>query len=186
MTDDFAREMVLVPAGTFEMGATQADIDLIMEIAAQEGILTTDIYFIDEQPAHTVAIEAPFWLDRLETTQADYRECVAAGACTEISDIAVQNSEQQPVLVSWLQAADYCAWRGGRLPTEPEWAFAARGPDRWIYPWGNEWVASNVNQAGHDTFETYPVGSFPTGASWVGALDIAGNAWEWVSTIYAA
>ncbi len=81
--------------------------------------------------------------------------------------------------ITWFEAEAYAAWRGGRLPTEAEWEYAARGPESTVYPWGAEWdpmLANVVDSAG-----LTPVGSCPEGASWVGALDMAGNAREWVN-----
>ena len=82
------------------------------------------------------------------------------------------------------EAEAFCAKRGARLPTETEWEYAARGPDDLIYPWGNTWDASKAVYSGNSDNQTADVGSKPGGASWVGALDMSGNVWQWTSSLY--
>ncbi|MEO7327843.1 MAG: SUMF1/EgtB/PvdO family nonheme iron enzyme, partial [Minicystis sp.] len=109
--------------------------------------------------------------------------------------------------IDWTQAATYCAWAGGRLPTEAEWEYAARGKDGRKYPWGNADPGPTLLNAcgsecralgakvgakwpvmyeGNDGWETTAeVGKFPLGASPFGLLDMAGNVWEWTADVEA-
>jgi len=85
------------------------------------------------------------------------------------------------VMVTWHGAAAYCEWAGGRLPTEAEWEYVARGPEGNLYPWGNTLPDCNLANFGTCIGVPVNVGSRPAGASWCGALDMAGNVWEWVA-----
>ncbi len=101
---------------------------------------------------------------------------------------AAPGYEQYPaILVTWEGAAVFCDHYGYALPTEAQWEYAARGPDgrRWV--WGNLWDAAkccNINNKGPDG-KTFAIGNFPAGASWCGALDMAGNIFEWCADWYA-
>jgi formylglycine-generating enzyme required for sulfatase activity len=92
------------------------------------------------------------------------------------------------VLVTWEEATRYCAWRGElrgqvrRLPTAPEFEKAARGDAGVAYPWGNAFEPSKLNSADAGPKDTVPVGTFTTGASPYGVLDMAGNVFQWTST----
>lgn len=156
--------MRLIPAGFFKMGS--------------------DVGRADERPEHPVLLRA-FYIDTVEVTNGAYRKCVEAGACTPSGSVRQNTAgfEDYPVmLVDWNQASTYCAWADKRLPTEAEWEYAAGGPDDLMWPWGNSFDAS---LSAASTPDLVPVGSFPGGASPFGALDMAGNANEWVADVYS-
>jgi formylglycine-generating enzyme required for sulfatase activity len=127
----------------------------------------------NERPVHQICFDAPYWIDRTEVTNAQYGE---AGHFP---------GDQRPrENLLWSEARDFCVKRGARLPTEAEWEYAARGPDNLLYPWGNELVGDYLVFDQNNNNETADVGSKPEGVSWVGAYDMSGNVFEWVSTIY--
>jgi formylglycine-generating enzyme required for sulfatase activity len=182
-------EMVLVPAGCFMMGSTDEQVDVALQICEENDYTCERSWFEDEQPAHRQCFDEPFWIDRTEVTRAQYEECVTAGDCTDppkfTDSIAYSIRDTQPINnVTWFQASDYCRWRGAHLPTELEWEYAARGPNNLIFPWGNDFVTNNVIYVNNSGYEIADSGSRPNGASWVGALDMSGNVWEWVSSLY--
>ena len=187
--------MVYVPSGEFLMGSTDAEIDAISS-QCEQGLID-QVYcerrsYEYESPQHSVALDG-FWMDRTEVTNAQYALCVKDGNCREsrLANDATYNGDDYPVAgIPWQDAADYCAWAGGRLPTEAEWEYAARGAEGRIYPWGTGFDCAGGN-FGDDFTEcddgydhAAPVGSFPAGASWCGVLDMAGNVWEWVLDKY--
>ncbi len=108
-----------------------------------------------------------FWIDRTEVTYADF---------ANFADVA-EGLEDHPVQgVDFDTAVAYCESIDKRLPTETEWEVAARGPQAFLYPWGND--ASLVTLPNSDT---YAVGTLPQNRSYFGTYDMAGNVWEWVS-----
>lgn len=176
-----AADTVLVAAGDFSMGCAPDDDPTCQP---------------DEQPRHEVWLPA-FVIDRLEVSVARYAACVRAGRCTddglresELCNFAHADRADQPVnCVDWHQASSYCRWVGMRLPTEAEWEKAARGVPEHRYPWGDdppdcERAVFDEQGDGCGRDSTWPVGSKPAGASPCGALDLAGNVWEWVADRY--
>jgi formylglycine-generating enzyme required for sulfatase activity len=158
--------LVFVPAGEFQMGS---------EIGSE-----------DEQPVHAVNLNA-FWIDQTEVTNAMYLACIAADGCSPLAGSSADLSANPDFPVqgaAWHEAVEYCVWAGRRLPTEAEWEKAARGTDGRLFPWGNgspSGELANFDQL-HDG--VVAVGSLPAGASPYGALDMAGNVYEWVADWY--
>jgi formylglycine-generating enzyme required for sulfatase activity len=205
--------MVMIPGGEFFMGSDEKDA------------------LPQEKPPHKVKVD-PYCLDKHEVTVARYKACSDRGACKRAGKenvwpgiTAVQQKIYDPLCnladadklgqhpincVDWEQAKTFCEANGGRLPTEAEWEFAARGPDGRIYPWGDDapsakllnacgkecvaWMKKHPDPDGevrtmYDADDGYPntapVGSFPAGKSRYGIEDVVGNVWEWVSDWYA-
>jgi formylglycine-generating enzyme required for sulfatase activity len=190
-------EQVWVPAGSFRMGTDEAGLQALsaMQPSPPSFVLGE---FPSEQPQHTVRLTKGYWIDKYEVTNKAFQAFIGDGGYTNRAywseagwawlsqQVAGQwpkfclgNLPDNPVAcISWYEAEAYAKWRGGRLPTEAEWEYAARGPASLTYPWGNEFDNSRCNLV--DSKELVPVGSYPSGASWVGAEDMAGNVMEWV------
>jgi len=184
--------LVWVPPGTFTMGSTRGNPD--------------------EQPVREVTLTRGYFVGLHEVTWGQFRAfCAATGRpvpeAPARSPLALPTGDAFPVTyVSWDDAAAYCAWAGLRLPTEAEWARAARGDDGQRYPWGDEEPTpahGNVlNPTGRDDpfleaspeepipgaadpyAYTAPVGAYPLDRSPFGCLDMAGNVLEWVADRY--
>jgi len=184
-------EMMLIPAGEFDMGSNDYD---------------------DAKPVHTVYLDA-FYMDKYEVTNEQYAQFLndygkntdAAGhklIAIDSSYCLIEKSgnvyraksgyEKHPVVVvSWYGAAAYAQFYGKRLPTEAQWEKAARGGLKGKkYPWGGEIDPSKANynhdSRGHSTEDMMkylkPVGSFPPNG--YGLYDMAGNVWEWCADEY--
>ena len=177
--------MVLIPAGEFEMGSNDAEVNN------------------DEQPVHTVYVDA-FYMDKYEVTNAEYAAFLnAKGKHTESGKTwlniagrvrieyvvgvyrAKGGYENHPVTyVSWYGAVAYSKWKGKRLPTEAEWEKAARGNLSGLtYPWGNTIDSSKANYNRH-IGDTTAVGEYT--ANGYGLYDMAGNVWEWCLDGYSS
>jgi eukaryotic-like serine/threonine-protein kinase len=141
----------------------------------------------DEQPEHRVWLDA-FWIYQTEVTNAMYRQCVEEDACQLPGDTTkyqdADYADHPVVRLSWYDADAYCQWSGGQLPTEAQWEKAARGTDGRKYPWGNESLTCSLANYSGCIDGTAPVGSYDAGVSPYGALDMAGNVWEWVADWY--
>lgn len=154
-------EMVLVPPGCFTMGS--------------------DTHTENERPEHPQCVNA-FWIDRYEVTNIQFAQFNGEAATS-----SYQRDEYYPrESITWFEARDFCENRrpnSVRLPTEAEWEYAARGLENWTYPWGDSFNR-NAGFVGNSGQQSELIGRHPRGASWVGALDMSGNVWEWVNSIY--
>lgn len=160
--------MILIPGGTFEMGSNDQGEQ-------------------DERPAHNVTL-SPYYIDKFETTNADYKRCIQAGKCKAPRKIKdrFEDPDRPVVGVDWWNAKAYCEFAGKRLLTEAEWEFAARGPKSQTYPWGNQ--APDKTRGCFAWAENRPCipGSYPEGDSPFGVSDMAGGVWEWIEDVYDA
>jgi formylglycine-generating enzyme required for sulfatase activity len=159
-------EMCLVPVGAFKMG---------------EG-----------DNAHPQTITTPYWIARYTVTNAQWREGVGAGAVNEPRDTRpYKNSAMADcpvVYVTWHQALAFAQWARCTLPSELETEYAGRGVESLVYPWGNEYDATRVVDEKDPTYGGYkhpaPVTYKPEGVSWVGAMHLSGNVWQWQRSLY--
>ena len=179
---------VYVPAGPFIMGSEESD---------------------DEKPVHMFQTD-PFWLLQTPVTNAHYRPFVEAGGYSKQTwwtpkgwqwrakeklteprywkDTKWNEAKQPVVGVSWYEALAFANWLAQttdaaiRLPTEAEWEKGARGEKGLKYPWGDQAPTEELCNFGSKVGKTTPVDRYPKGASPYGALDMAGNVWEWTAT----
>ncbi|MDE0306781.1 MAG: SUMF1/EgtB/PvdO family nonheme iron enzyme [Albidovulum sp.] len=171
-------KLVGVPAGTFRIGGGAHP---------------------NSRPEHVCSVE-DYRIGAYPVTNSAYQEfATAAGRPWRSADAARREFANAPAVdLTWHDAMGYCAWltsewravgRIGaheivRLPTEPEWEVAARGPRGWHYPWGAEWAAGHANGEEAGLNEVCSVGLFPEGVSPFGCMDMAGQVWEWTTTLW--
>jgi formylglycine-generating enzyme required for sulfatase activity len=166
--------MVMVPEGCFDMGY-------------EEGSSL-------EQPTREVCIEEAFWIDQFEVSNKQFNQFDGQA---ELPPYTISPTDPR-VNIMWVEALAFCEIRGGRLPTEVEWEYAARGPMGNLFFDGNTPKATEINACDsscNDPFrdetvsdgyaEVAPTGSFDN-ATWVGAYDMNGNVWEWVNGVFVS
>jgi formylglycine-generating enzyme required for sulfatase activity len=164
-------EMCLVPVGTFVMGSDEGKSN--------------------EKPPHQQTITKPFWIAKYPITNEQWAMAVSkrivqpvqdADALAWFADSTLKNV--CVTSVNWFQAQKFAEWLGCQLPMEHLWEYATRGVESLVYPWGNEFLADNVVYADNSNQRPQDVATRPNGASWVGAMHLCGNVWEWCSSIY--
>ncbi|RIK40157.1 MAG: hypothetical protein DCC55_15855 [Chloroflexi bacterium] len=193
---------VKITKGEYQFGSTYVEANKGLQICYEySGGLCGWEAFADEivhQERRGTGVLPDFWIMETEVTNAQYDQCVRAGACSKLSaSVRPSGPPDHPVRLGEVKhALDFARWACGRLPTELEWEKAARGPEAYLYPWGNEWDASHANSCGAECSkqpktniqlasdrypETAPVYSFATGRSPYGLYHMAGNVREWVA-----
>lgn len=203
--------IVLIPGGSVELGAGPTFRPQIPPVVVRTDCpahvirlppglpLQPHVVLRDPHPAYQVELK-PFAIDETEVTWRQYEIYQRGVLHRKKPRPETWAGPNHPVTdVTWHEAAGYCDWAGGRLPTDAEWEHAARGPEALAWPWGNDWPpppdVANVYDAsladafcepnpqlGRDGFVySSPVGTFPKGASPYGVLDLIGNASEWVA-----
>jgi formylglycine-generating enzyme required for sulfatase activity len=154
-----------IPSGSFMMGCLAGDEEC----------------FSEEKPSHRVTLTHGFWIGETEVTVAAYKRFAGIGDKSRPAAVGhvVSDDSMPAVDVTWDEANDYCRWAGGRLPTEAEWEYAARGGNAQA---GNTdlnavaWFQNNSDNTSH------PVAQKRSNAS--GLFDTLGNVWEWVNDWY--
>jgi formylglycine-generating enzyme required for sulfatase activity len=200
--------MVPVPAGTFRMGSPEGQGEPNEQ---PQHAVTLPSYCIDTTEVTVAAYAACVAANacRVAPRTVNWNRYSVENGKLYSGWCNHEERPDHPInCVDWFQAAAYCTWKGKRLPTEAEWEYAARGSDDRAYPWGQEapnakrlnacdsecvamamrhgigWPAMYDGNDGWGT--TAPVGSYPEGRSPFGALDMAGNVWEWTADRYGA
>jgi formylglycine-generating enzyme required for sulfatase activity len=171
-------EMIVIPAGKFEMGTSPFDVGHVS----------------NEEPQHTVTIARPFAISKFDVTFADWDACVSVRGCPQVGDLGMGRGTKPVIYVSSDDAEQYVVWLSKmtgqpyRLPTEAEWEYAARAGTTTVHYWGDEIGKGHANCNGCDSdlqigHITSPVGSFKPNA--FGLYDMAGNVFQWVQDCYS-
>ena len=180
------RGMILIPAGEFIMGSDEVDASG----KSQEFGFNEPLY-LPEHPKRKVYLDS-YWIDKYEVSNGEFKGFIRGlHKYTEeqIQSIIARLQMQEDMLpvrnINWFRADEFCRFLGKHLPSEAQWEKAARGPDGWEYPWGNEWHPDYLN-AGQGESDVTPVGFFEKGKSYYGLYDMAGNVMEWTADWFDA
>lgn len=176
-------DFVTIPDTQFLMGTPESDLSRLAK--AYGG---TRESYREESPQHRVHV-ASYAISKTPITVAVYRHFVQAGGAAPAQfDRQIEQPNLPVVNITWIMARTFCSWLSGitgqvyRLPTEAEWECAARGVDGRQYPWGDAFDITHATTR-ESGVGLVPVGSYPTGASPWGVLDMAGSVWEWTESL---
>jgi formylglycine-generating enzyme required for sulfatase activity len=194
---DAEASKVFIPRGTYWMGAQRTELGRCNH---EEDASS------NESPVHQVQV-SPFRVGRYPVTVQEFENFIAASergyldpSCWRSEGWAWRQShlrfapsgweEQTPfrnrpvVGVSWYEADAYARWVRGRLPTEAEWEWVARGADGLKYPWGDEPPTNQHANFLNRVHAPSPVGIYPADSHKLGVRDLAGNVWEWCADYF--
>lgn len=198
VSDKDGMTLLYVPASEFKMGAASSDTQANADEKPQHTVYL-DAFWIDQTEVTNAMfkkfIDATSYKTDAEKQGSGYVFDVTTQLWSDTNGANWQHPrgpssnlnglENHPVVqVSWNDAKAYCQWAGGDLPTEAQWEKAARGTDGRLYPWGNDTPDKTRLNYNLEVWDTTSVGIYPTGTSPYGALDMAGNVWEWVRDWY--
>nr|VFJ48241.1 MAG: serine/threonine protein kinase [Candidatus Kentron sp. FW]VFJ53546.1 MAG: serine/threonine protein kinase [Candidatus Kentron sp. FW] len=181
---ELAFDWVDIPAGEFWMGT---DLDKDSVAANDEWKAWVEK---NEQPQHQVALPG-YRISRYPVTNRQWALFLHHGGYTwtdrdKLWTVGLPPGKlQHPVVwVTWHDALAFCEWAGVCLPSDAQWEKAARGTDRRLYPWGNQPPTPDLANYGRNEGDTTSVTHYPQGQSPYGVYDMAGNTWEWISTLW--
>jgi len=179
-------DWVTIPSGPFWMG-TNLDCDPVASSPEwRDWVIRT------ECPQHQVVLPA-FQMSRYPVTNLQWQQfLVNSGYLWPdydklwINGLPDGKAYHPVVWVTWSDTLAFCRWAGVRLPTDAEWEKSARGNDQRCYPWGNQLPTAALANYDHQVGDTTPVDHYPAGQSPYGVYDLAGNTWEWISTLWGS
>lgn len=188
-----APSMAAIPGGVATLGTAPQDVDDIVERYKDTGIIAE--WIRKECPMFEVRL-SPYAIGQYPVTNLEYWHFVRDNPSAELPTSWAfgrypAEKANHPVHTVTEEAAEaYCRWlsdktgRSFRLPTEFEWEYAASGPQRWEFPWGDTFQEDHANTVETGLLVSTPVGIFPHGRSPFGLFDMAGNVEEYVACDY--